>query len=177
MIAFGSRPRNDPRARFRRQRRHRAPQAIVALTIAVLALIAGGSAAGAGRLNLLSVETQFMCVSCHEPLNTVSSPQAISEKQALARLIAKGDSMQQIRSTMVSYYGVQVLARPPASGVNLLIYILPPALLLGGIGLLAYMLPRWRAQGRSAEQAQAAGAAPLSPDQAARLDDELTKFI
>ena len=67
-----------------------------------------------------------MCVSCHEPLNTVSSPQAISEKQALARLIAKGDNMQQIQDTMVSYYGVQVLARPPASGVNLLIYILPP---------------------------------------------------
>ena len=161
----------------RLHRRPRANRTIVALAMTILALTAGGSAVAAGRLNLLNVETQFMCVSCHEPLNTVSSPQAISEKQVVSRLIAKGDDMQQIKNTMVSYYGVQVLARPPASGVNLLIYILPPALLLGGIALLAFTLPRWRARGRRAEQAQPSGGAPLSPEQAARLDDELTKFI
>ena len=147
----------------------------MATLVILLALTAGGSAMAAGRLNLLDVETQFMCVSCHEPLNTVSSPQAISEKQALARLIDRGDNMQQITSAMVSYYGVQVLARPPASGVNLLIYILPPALLLGGLGLLAYTLPRWRARAR-AEQTPLASGAPLPPDQAARLDDELANF-
>jgi len=148
----------------------------IALTIALLALTAAGSTLAAGRLNLLNVEAQFMCVSCHEPLNTVSSPQAISEKHALARLIASGDDMRQIQNAMVSYYGVQVLARPPASGVNLLIYILPPALLLGGLGLLAYSLPRWRARARAAGQEPAAAGAPLSPDQAARLEDELTNF-
>jgi cytochrome c-type biogenesis protein CcmH len=163
--------------RRRRLRRPRANAYTVALTIAVLALTAGGSAIAAGRLNLLNVETQFMCVSCHEPLNTVSSPQAISEKQALSRLIAKGDDMQQITNTMVSYYGVQVLARPPASGVNLLIYILPPALLVSGLALLAFTLPRWRARGRNAAEAQPDAGAPLSPEQAARLDDELTNFI
>ena len=155
-------------------RRHGRGGAVATLVI-LLALTAGGSAMAAGRLNLLDVETQFMCVSCHEPLNTVSSPQAISEKQALARLIDRGDNMQQITSAMVSYYGVQVLARPPASGVNLLIYILPPALLLGGLGLLAYTLPRWRARAR-AEQTPLASGAPLPPDQAARLDDELANF-
>ena len=156
--------------------RGRPKATIVGLAIVALALTAGGSALAAGRLNLLNVETQFMCVSCHEPLNTVSSPQAISEKQALARLIAKGDDMRQIQDTMVSYYGVQVLARPPASGVNLLIYILPPALLLGGVGLLAYTLPRWRARARRAGQAPLAAGAPLSREDAARLDDELTNF-
>ncbi len=103
----------------RLHRRPRANRTIVALAMTILALTAAGSAVAAGRLNLLNVETQFMCVSCHEPLNTVSSPQAISEKQVVSRLIAKGDDMQQIKNTMVSYYGVQVLARPPASGVNL----------------------------------------------------------
>ena len=162
--------------RKRRQQRRRARGVVVALAIAVLALTAGGSAVAAGRLNLLNVETQFMCVSCHEPLNTVSSPQAISEKQALSRLIAQGKNMQQIKNTMVSYYGVQVLARPPASGVNLLIYILPPALLLGGLALLAFTLPRWRARARRADEARPATGAPLSRDDAARLDDELARF-
>ena len=66
------------------RRRGCAKATIVVLAIAALALTAGGSAVAAGRLNLLNVETQFMCVSCHEPLNTVSSPQAISEKQAMS---------------------------------------------------------------------------------------------
>jgi cytochrome c-type biogenesis protein CcmH len=145
--------------------------------IVVLALTAGGSTVAAGRLNLLNVEAQFMCVSCHEPLNTVSSPQAISEKNVLARLIARGDNMQQIHDAMVSAYGVQVLTRPPASGVNLLIYILPPALLFGGLGLLAFTLPRWRASARRAGQNQSAAGATLSPDQTARLEDELSRFI
>ena len=161
----------------RQRRRHTAKCAVVTLTIVVLALAAGGSTLAAGRLNLLNVEAQFMCVSCHEPLNTVSSPQAISEKNVLARLIAKGDDMQQIHNAMVSAYGVQVLTRPPASGVNLLIYILPPVLLLGGLGLLAFTLPRWRARARRAGETGSAAGSPLSPEQAARLEDELGRFI
>lgn len=145
------------------------------ITIATLALC--GSAVAAGRLTLLNVEPNFMCLSCHEPLNTVNSPQAVAEKHTLSRLINKGEDMSQIKAQMVSIYGQQVLAKPPASGVSLLIYILPPALLLGGLALLAYSLPRWRARARAAGQAPAAGGTPLSGEQAARLDDELTKFM
>lgn len=154
------------------------PAGAVAACVVLIALVATASALGAaGRLNLLTVEGQFMCTSCHEPLVVVSSPEAISEKQFIQALIDRGDDVQQIRTAMVGQYGEQVLARPPASGFNLLIYILPPALLLGGLGLLAYTLPRWRERSRRASQARTATGAPLSRDEENRLEDELTKFI
>lgn len=149
---------------------------VLAATL-VLTLALGTPALAAGRLTLLNVEPNFMCLSCHEPLNTVDSPQAIDEKHVLSRLIKRGDDMSQIKARMVSIYGQQVLAKPPASGVSLLIYILPPALLLGGLAMLAFSLPRWRARARAGAEAPVAGAEPLSRDQAARLDDELTRFI
>jgi cytochrome c-type biogenesis protein CcmH len=160
---------------LRKNKRRDAGGVLAATLITVATLALCGPAVAAGRLTLLNVEPNFMCLSCHEPLNTVNSPQAVAEKHTLSRLINKGKDMSQIKAQMVSIYGQQVLAKPPASGVSLLIYILPPALLLGGLAFLAYSLPRWRA--RAASQAPAAGGTPLSGEQAARLDDELTRFM
>ena len=160
----------------RRRNKLRHAGGVLAATLTIIAILAlGGEATAAGRLTLLNVEPNFMCLSCHEPLNTVDSPQAVTEKHTLARLVSRGDNMAQIKAQMVSIYGQQVLARPPASGFNLLIYILPPALLLGGLALLAFSLPRWRA--RAAAGAPVAGRAPLSGEQASRLDDELGRFF
>jgi cytochrome c-type biogenesis protein CcmH len=116
-----------------------------------------------------------MCISCHEPLNQVNSPQAISEKQQLQSLIKQGQTLSEIRSAMVSQYGDQVLARPDASGFNLTIYILPPAILVAGLALLVFTLPKWRARARAVRPLETAS--PLPPDDAQRLDDELTNFI
>jgi cytochrome c-type biogenesis protein CcmH len=85
--------------------------------------------------------------------------------------------MSQLKAAMVAQYGQEVLAQPPASGFNLTVYILPPAIFLGGLALLAYTLPKWRARSRRAAVTPIVGAAPLEPDEAKRLDDELTNFI
>ncbi len=141
------------------------------------ALTGGGSALAAGDQNLNSVEAQFICTSCHEPLELVSSPQALSEKQYLAGLLRRGLTMSQVKAAMVNQYGVAVLARPPASGFNLTIYVLPPAVLVGGLLLLAYTLPRWRARSRLAAVTPLPGASPLQADEARRLEQELESFI
>jgi len=152
------------------------------LTLAALlaaALTAGtASAADASpALDYNGIVSQFMCTECHEPLNQVNSPEAISEKQYLQGLVTRGLALGQIKQAMVAQYGPQVLARPPASGFNLTIYILPPAVFLGGLALLAYTLPRWRARSRLAAATPITGAPSLEPDEARRLDDELTNFI
>ena len=105
------------------------------------------SAATPGYSSALS---QFMCVSCHEPLELVNSPQAISEKATMRGLLAKGLDMSQLKAAMVAQYGQEVLAQPPASGFNLTVCILPPAIFLGGLALLAYTLPKWRERSRRA---------------------------
>ena len=153
---------------------------LAALTLA-LALALGGGATlaptASAHQSFYSVSGQFMCTECHEPLNQVNSPEALSEKSYLRGLIGRGLTLSQIKTAMVAQYGPQVLARPPASGFNLTIYILPPAVFLGGLALLAYTLPKWRARSRRAAATPIAGAAPLEPDEAKRLDDELTNFI
>ena len=118
-----------------------------------------------------------MCLSCHEPLELVSSPQALAEKAVIAGLLAHHNSPSQIRAAMVAQYGVQVLAKPPARGFNLALYVLPPALLALGVAALLYTLPKWRARARRAAQTPLEGAPPLATADAQRLDDELAKFI
>ena len=149
---------------------------LIALTAAILgmsAAIAGTATAAAP--NYSDALSQFMCTSCHEPLELVNSPQAISEKQWMRHLLAEGLDMSQLKKAMVAQYGQQVLARPPASGFNLTVYVLPPALFLAGLALLAFTLPKWRERSRRATRL--AGAAPLATEDAKRLDDELEHFI
>ncbi len=132
------------------------------LTVASVLWLSAGTALATQHLNAYSLQGDFICVSCHEPLNQVNSPEAIAEKQTLSSLVAKGLDYSQIKTQMVNIYGQDVLARPPAHGVNLLIYILPPLVLVGGLGLLAYNLPRWRQ--RSRLQAAAGAGPPAQSD-------------
>lgn len=125
----------------------------------------------------MTVESQYMCTSCREPLELAQSPQAQSEKQYLAGLVNHGLTPKQIQSQMVAQYGVAVLGKPPANGFNLTVYILPPAILiLGALGLL-YALPRWRDRARRARAQEPDTKAPLAPGDAQRLDDDLARFI
>ena len=73
-----------------------------------------------------------MCVACHEALNVAQSQESYSERAYLRQLIAQGLTRTQIKTQFVDAYGPAVLATPPASGFNLTIYILPPAIVLIG---------------------------------------------
>ena len=153
------------------------PRRLIACLIVLLALTGAATAAARPYQNWYSTVDQFMCVECHEPLNQVGSPEALSEKATLRGLIKQGLTLGQIKSAMVAQYGEQVLARPPASGFNLTIYILPPVVLLAGLALLAYTLPKWRERSRRAADKALPGAEPLEADDAKRLNDELGHFI
>jgi cytochrome c-type biogenesis protein CcmH len=147
-----------------------------ALTAAIaLGSVAAVSSAAAPRASLLDIESEVMCVSCREPLELVSSPQALAEKRYIEGLIKEGETKQQILHELVLQYGVAVLGKPPASGFNLLIYVLPPAILAGGIAFLLLTLPRWRARGRA--ERPRPESAPLSPEDSKRIDEDLARLI
>lgn len=156
-------------------RRLRTLAAVLLATLAATASVA--ATAAAATPSFAAAVTQFMCVSCHEPLELVNSPQAISEKQTLQSLLDRRLTMPEVKAAMVAQYGPQVLAQPPASGFNLTVYVLPPAIFLAGLALLAFTLPKWRARSRRAAATRLPGAAPLDSADARRLDDELTNFI
>ena len=74
---------------------------------------------------------------------------------------------------MVAQYGVAVLGKPPASGFNLLVYILPPALLLGGAVLLILHAAEVARRARERRGAACRGRAPLGPRRAQAARREL----
>jgi cytochrome c-type biogenesis protein CcmH len=158
-------------------RRHARLLTLTAVILAVLASAATQAQAATPKVALLSAESQLMCVSCHEPLELAQSPQAIQEKQYVAGLVARGLTMSQIEQNMVQSYGESVLAKPPARGFNLIVYILPPAVLVFGIGFLLYTLPKWRERSRRAAVTPLERAAPLDAHDAERLDEDLARFI
>ena len=152
----------------------RPPHLVAAVTIAMLSLAPVASAAPA-RASLMDIENSVMCVSCNEPLSVAQSPQAYQERDVIRSLIAKGDTKPEIIRILVVDYGPAVLGKPPASGFNLTVYVLPPAILVAGLAILAFTLPRWRRRQRGAKQARGASAA-LSPADERRLDEELSRF-
>jgi cytochrome c-type biogenesis protein CcmH len=153
------------------------------LCLALLVVLAGGALAPAAlaacqqpRASLTDVENDVMCTLCHESLAVAQSPQADAERNYIRGLIAQCETKQQIERNMVAQYGEAVLGKPPASGVNLTIYILPPAVLLIGTAVLAFTLPRWRKRTRAAHQPTPATTPAPDAAENARLDQELSQF-
>jgi cytochrome c-type biogenesis protein CcmH len=153
---------------------------LVVLAIAALAPLASTAASAAAathpRASLTDIENDVMCVECREPLAVAQSGQADSERAYIRGLIAQGLTKKQIEQDLVAQYGEAVLGKPPASGVNLTVYILPPAILLAGLAILAVTLPRWRRRTQAAAAPSSAAPPPLDPAEAKRLEDDLAHY-
>jgi cytochrome c-type biogenesis protein CcmH len=149
---------------------------LLALATATLALAAPAAGAPKPRVSLNGIMPNFMCVVCHEPLNVSQSPEALQERSVLITLIDKGETKTQIENAMVADYGPTVLGVPKAKGFNLVVYILPPLLLLAGIASLAVILPRWRRRARVAAAETVPAGPPLDTADSRRLDEELARY-
>jgi cytochrome c-type biogenesis protein CcmH/NrfF len=153
---------------------------IVLLVVVATAALAGPARAASPQpqASLTDIENDVMCTSCRESLAVAQSPQADSERSYIRGLIAQGLTKKQIEQNLVAQYGEAVLGKPPASGFNLSVYILPPAILIAGIAILAVTLPRWRRRTRAAAaQAPApASVSALDPADVERLKEDLAQF-
>jgi len=150
--------------------------AVVALATA-LAPVASAGAAQQPRASYMRIVEDVMCVVCHEPLEVAQSPEAFQEREFIRQEIGEGKTRQQIEHDLVVQLGPAVLARPPAHGVNLLVYIIPPVVLVLGISLVALFIPRWRRRAREAAAGEPApSAATLDAADAKRLNEDLGRF-
>lgn len=149
-----------------------------AMLLSAWALTAPAALANAPqpRASLTDIENDVMCTLCHESLAVAQSPQADAERSYIRGLIAQGETKQQILENMVAQYGQNVLGKPPASGFNLTVYVLPPLILAVGIAILLFTLPRWRRRTRAAKSRSPGTTPAFDPAEAARLDQELSQF-
>jgi cytochrome c-type biogenesis protein CcmH len=163
---------------------------IAILALSLTAAIATATTLGAGTANAipfahaaaqpkasyLEVVNDVMCVVCHEPLGVAQSPEAFQERDYIRQLVAQGKTRKEIEDELVQQYGPAVLSRPPAHGVNLLVYIVPPLVLILGIVTIAVFIPRWRRRGREADSSSTQASGALDAADAQRLNEDLGRF-
>jgi len=133
------------------------------------------AAANHGKVSFTQAQQQFNCTICHEPLNEAKSAEAYQENALLRALIARGDTMAQLRRAMVANYGIAVLADPPKHGFAILIVIIPVAVILFGLMVLAYTIPRWRRRAAEQERRPRAEAPEISDADQQRLSADLAR--
>jgi len=105
------------------------------------------------------VAKQMFCPVCENIPLDVCPTQACSDWRELIRLrLSEGWSDEQIKEYFAQQYGDRVLAEPPRRGLNLLVYVLPVAALVIGVGILVSVFSSMR-KGRPAQ----AGSAPTDP--------------
>jgi cytochrome c-type biogenesis protein CcmH len=148
---------------------------VVWLAAALLAPACTSAGAVTQRTTLPVIERQVMCVTCKIPLNIAESPQADRERAFIRGLIAQGQTEVQIKRALVAQYGTAALGLPSAKGFDLAAYLVPVAVVLALLVLVALLLPSWRRRARV--RAGATQSAPeLSASDAARLDADLKRF-
>ncbi len=142
---------------------HRLPLSYVlsAFTCLMLALLltaaCGGSRNEAGMYTpeeleavAYSIDRSLICPVC--PAETIDQAQVQLAKQMRALVrekLAEGWSREQILDLFVESYGEDVLASPPKSGFNLLVWVVPPVGVLGALILLASVVVAMRRTGVS----------------------------
>lgn len=149
--------------------------AAVAVIAAVALLAPGSPSLAARRPSLVTIERQVMCVSCKIPLDVAESTQADREREFIQSLIDRGLGEAQIKRALVAQYGPSVLGLPSSHGFDLTVYLVPPAVVLALIAMLAVLLPRWRRRAR-AQAVREPMTIELSAADSARLDRDLARF-
>jgi cytochrome c-type biogenesis protein CcmH len=151
------------------------PALALLLALAVPDTHARAATGSRPHVSLPVIERQVMCVTCKVALDESQSEQANLERRYIQTLIDAGQDEAEIKSSLVAQYGPTVLALPSANGFDLTVYIVPVVVVLGLVALLALLLPSWRRRARGPALA-AGGTAPLSDDDAARLEADLAHF-
>jgi cytochrome c-type biogenesis protein CcmH len=122
--------------------------------VALLVVLGVALAVGSGAFSTASpsaaaraaaLEAQVRCPSCEDVSVAQSSAStAIAVRHQIATMVARGDSDQQILTSLTDRYGTSILLRPPASGLGAVVYVVPAiagALAVGGLAVLF-----WRRQ-------------------------------
>jgi cytochrome c-type biogenesis protein CcmH len=129
-----------------------------------------------------AIAKQLYCPVCENTPLDVCPTEACRQWRALIRQqLGDGWTEEQIKLYFVENYGARVLAEPPRSGLNWLVYLLPPAVILTGAVVLLRALQAWTkgskpgAAREPAAKKSAAVSQPAQDEYVARLEEELRK--
>ncbi|MCB2412545.1 cytochrome c-type biogenesis protein CcmH [Demequina sp. TTPB684] len=113
--------------------------AVAAVTLALLAIAAGGLVAGnqSPEDRAYAIEQRLRCPTC-KTVSVAESPSetAAGMRQIVAEQVAAGRTDEEIFDYFTQRYGQWVLLEPPFAGQTLLLWLLPLAAAGGGLLVL-----------------------------------------
>jgi cytochrome c-type biogenesis protein CcmH len=124
--------------------------------VALLALACVGALAAAGTFRTASkpaslyqrtmaIAGEYRCPVCAgESAASSDAPAAVEIRHLIGKWLAQGMSPAQIRANLVADYGSSILEKPPASGLDVLVWVLPVLAAASGAAGLAFAFARWR---------------------------------
>jgi cytochrome c-type biogenesis protein CcmH len=119
------------------------------------------------------IARQLYCPVCENvPLDVCPTQACAQWRETIREKLAQGWTEAQIKQYFVEQYGDRVLATPPATGLNWLVYLLPPIAFLGGAFVLFRAVRGWR---RPATNPPPASAGMGSDPYVARVEEELRR--
>jgi len=93
-----------------------------------------------------SIAQELRCVVCQN-LSVADSPSEMAQQMrgVIREQLRAGKTSQEVKDFFVSKYGEWVLLSPTTKGFSLLVWVLPFAVLVLGLGLALWLLRRWSA--------------------------------
>jgi cytochrome c-type biogenesis protein CcmH len=130
----------------------------LALMLPAAAKVAAPAASDvAANARLVELSAELRCLVCqNESLASSRAPLAEDLRREVRERIAAGDSNPQIISHLTDRYGDFVTYRPPFKARTLLLWLLPPLLLLVGLVLLLRQIRSRKSTPSEADPAQLA---------------------
>jgi cytochrome c-type biogenesis protein CcmH len=122
-----------------------------------------------------AIAKQLYCPVCENtPLDVCPTEACRQWRELIRKQLADGWTEDQIKQYFVENYGARVLAEPPRTGLNWLVYLLPPAAILTGAFLLFRAMSAWT-HPPAPEQSSAAVQPEEQDEYLARVEEELRK--
>jgi cytochrome c-type biogenesis protein CcmH len=91
-----------------------------------------------------AVAATLRCPVCQGESIQDSPAELAQQMRAVVRdRLLAGDTPDQIRAYFVSKYGEWILLEPTSSGLNVLLYVLPVLLVIGGLAFVVILVRRW----------------------------------
>lgn len=135
-------------------------------------VLAVAAAPAVASVDVLGLEQQLKCPTCEVPLNVSNAPSALRIKAYIEEKAAAGWTSNQIEQSLVQQFGRDILATPPKSGFDLIVWIVPAVLILAGLVAIPLIGRAWIHRHRTVAPADIGA----SPEELARLDQQLRQL-
>lgn len=113
------------------------------------------------------------CPVCENvPLDVCPTQACKQWRDTIRDRLAQNWSQEQIEQYFVSQYGDRVLATPPATGLNWVVYLLPPLIFIVGAVVLGGAIRSWRKSPQPVVQSAAESSADPYLE---RVEEELRR--